>query len=176
MKSKLTIGQLIGLAASLLVLLAFFVPWIEVNLLLASTNISGYQLATGSGPGGTNFTAVSSLLLVPVCMLGVLVLVAACLLMSSSPAKSLAGTILIVAGGISALIILYQYFTLNQELNRDVLGMITQRMFSYTFGAHASLLGSVLVVGGGLIDFVFGPRTKQPLPLNESIKNDMPQL
>jgi hypothetical protein len=29
-------------------------------------------------------------------------------------------------------------------------------MFSYSFGAHASLLGSAGVAGGGLLDFLAG--------------------
>ncbi len=156
MNSKLMPGQMVGLAAALLVLLCFFFPWIELNLLLASTNLSGFQLATGSGPAGANFAGVPSLLLVPLSMLGVLAVVAACFLSSASPSKSGAAILLISAGGISSLIILYQYFNLNAELNQNVLGMITQKMFSYSFGAHGSLLGSFVVVGGGLIDLVTG--------------------
>jgi hypothetical protein len=166
MNAKLTIGQMIGLGAALLVLLCFFFPWIELNLLLASANLSGFQLATGSGPAGSNFAGVPSLLLVPLCMLGVLAVVVACLLSQSSPGqlKSIASMVLIVGGGISSLVILYQYFNLNQQFNESVVGMMAQKVFSYSFGAHASLLGSVIVTGGGLIDLVYGnkPGTVRP--------------
>jgi hypothetical protein len=157
--SRLTTGQLICLAAAVLVLLCFFFPWIQVNLFLASINLSGFQLATGSGPAGSNFPGVPSLLLVPLSMAGVLVLLASCFFGSGSTAKTIAA-LLLVAGGISALIILYQYFNLNQHFNRDPLGMIAQNMFSYSFGAHASLLGSVVVVGGGLLDLARAPKAK----------------
>ncbi len=150
--SKLTRGQIVGFAAALLVLLSFFFPWIEFNLFLISTNLSGFQLATGSGPVGSNFPGVPSLLLVPLCMLGALAVVAACYLNSASQLKSAVSLILTGAGALCALIILYQYFNLNHELNQNVFGMITQRMFSYSFGAHASLLGSIAVAGGGLLD------------------------
>lgn len=161
MKSKLTTGQLIGLAAAALVLLCFFFPWIELNLLLASVNISGFQLATGHGPAGANFPGIPSLLLVPLSMVGVLVLIAACFFHSGAATKTIAG-LLLVAGGISALVILYQYFNLNQQFNQDALGMIAQRMFAYSFGAHASLVGSVFVAGAGLLDLARSPNvTKQ---------------
>jgi hypothetical protein len=157
LNSRLTTGQLIGLAAAVLVLLCFFFPWIELNLLLASVNLSGFQLATGSGPAGSNFAGVPSLLLVPLSMAGVLVLVATCFFGSGSTTKTIAG-LLLVAGGVSALIILYHYFNLNQEFNRDAFGMIAQKVFTYSFGAHASLFGSVLVAGGGLLDLARSPK------------------
>jgi len=161
MNTRLTTGQLIGLAAALLVLFCFFFPWVELNLLLASVNLSGFQLATGSGPGGAKFAGIPSLLLVPLTMLSVLVLVAVCYFSAGSTTKTIAG-LLLIAGGISALIILYQYFNLNQQFNQDPLGMIAQNMFSYSFGAHASLFGSVLVAGGGLIDLARSPKAKNP--------------
>ena len=152
--TKLTTGQLVGLGAALFVLLCFFFPWIELNLLLASANLSGFQLATGSGPTGSNFAGVPSLLLVPLSMVGVVAVLLACSLGQSSAGqhKSIASVLLIGAGGISALVILYQYFNLNQELNQNMFGMITQKVFSYSFGSHASLVGSVIAAGGGLID------------------------
>lgn len=152
--SKLSTGQIVGFGAALFVLLCFFFPWVELNLFLASTSLSGFHLATGSGPAGSNFGGVPSLLLVPLSMVAVLVLVAACFMGSASQLKGLAAALLIGAGGISALIILYQYFSLNQQLNQDVFGMITQKMFSYSFGAHASLVGSLIVVGGGFFDLI----------------------
>lgn len=154
--SKLTTGQLVGLAAAVLVLLCFFFPWIELNLLLASTNLSGFQLATGSGPAGANFSGVPSLLLVPLSMIGVVMVIAICFAGHETAARlrNSAAILLLAAGGISALVILYQYFNLNQQFNQNIMGMIAQKMFSYSFGAHASLFGSVVVVGGGLFDLV----------------------
>lgn len=159
MNSRLTTGQLIGLAAAVFVLFCFFSPWIELNLLLASVNLSGFQLATGSGPVGSNFAGVPSLLLVPLSMAGVLVLLAACFFGSGSTTKTIAA-LLLAAGGTSVLIILYHYFNLNQAFNRDPLGLIAQSMFSYTFGAHASLFGSVVVAGGGLLDLARTPKAQ----------------
>ena len=159
MNSRLTTGQLIGLAAAVLVLICFFFPWVELNLLLASINLSGFQLASGTGPAGASFPGVSSLWLVPLSMTGVLVLVGACFLGSSSKSKTIAG-LLLLTGCVSALIILYQYFNLNQQFNQDAFGMIAQKMFSYSFGAHASLFGSVLVAGGGLVDLARSPKAQ----------------
>lgn len=161
MNTRLTTGQLIGLAAALMVLFCFFFPWIELNLLLASVNFSGFQLATGTGPSGATFPGIPSLLLVPLTMTGVLVLLAVCFFSAGSTTKTIAG-LLLVAGGVSALIILYQYFNLNQELNNNPIGMIAQNMFTYSFGAHASLFGSVVVAGGGLFDLARSPKTKSP--------------
>jgi hypothetical protein len=161
MNTRLTTGQLIGLSAAVLVLFCFFFPWIEMNLFLASINLSGFQLATGSGPAGAKFVGVPSLLLVPLTMVGVLVLIGICFLGASSTTKTIAG-LLLVAGGLSALVILYQYFNLNQQLNKDPLGMIAQNLFSFTFGAHASLFGSVVVAGGGLLDLARSPKAIVP--------------
>jgi hypothetical protein len=154
---KLTIGQIIGLAAAALVLLCFFFPWVELNLLLASTNLTGFQLATGSGPAGAKFGGVPSLLLVPLSMLLALVIGLVAGLGNGSQAGTKVSKFLLITGLVSAAIILYQYLTLNQELNQNVLGMITQKVFSYTFGAHGALFGSVVVAGSGLMD-MFGTK------------------
>jgi hypothetical protein len=161
--NKVSVGQMIAIGAALLVLLCFFFPWVELNFLLASTNLSGFQLATGSGPAGSSAPAVPSLFLVPLSMIGVLVIAAICFASqgSATQLKSIAGLLLIAAGGISTLVILYQYFNLNQQFNQNVLGMIAQKMFSYSFGAHGSLVGSLVVVGGGLLDLILG---KKPTP------------
>lgn len=161
--TKLTIGQMVGLGAAVLVLLFFFFPWVELNFFLASANLSGFQLATGSGPGGSSAPAVPSLFLVPLSMIGVLVIVAVCFAGKSSAeqVKRIAGLLLIAAGGISVLVILYQYFNLNQQFNQNMLGMIAQKMFSYSFGAHGSLVASFVVAGGGLLDLIIG---KKPTP------------
>jgi len=154
--NKLSVGQIFAIGAALLVLLCFFFPWIEINMLLAATNLSGFQLASGNGPAGTNFVGVPSLFLVPLSMIGVLVLAAICFAGQGSAAqvKSIATILIMFAGGISALVILYQYFNLNQQFNQNIMGMIARKMFSYSFGAHASFLGSIIVVGGGLFDLV----------------------
>lgn len=158
--SKQSIGHMVGLAAAILVLLCFFFPWIELNFLLASMNISGYQLATGVGPAGSNFVGVPSLLLVPLSMLGVLAVVAASLLVQRSAGhhRGIASVLLIAAGAVSAITILYQYFNLNQQFNQSIVGMMAQKVFSYSFGAHGSLLGSIAVAGGGLIDLMTGKK------------------
>ena len=159
---KISFGQVIGIAASLLVLLLFFFPWVEFNLLLATANMTGFQLATGNGPAGASFPRVPSLLLIPLSMIAVLIVAAVCVF-GQNPAsqlKRIASVLLIAAGGISVLVILYQYFNLNAELNSNVLGFVAQKMFSYSFGAHGSLVGSVGVAGGGLLDLV--TRGKNP--------------
>lgn len=160
--SKVTPGRLVSAGAALVVLLLFFFPWIQLNLLLLTSNLSGFQLATGSGPAGANFPGVPSLLLVPLSMLGVLAVVAFCLLNSGSQLKSVA-LLLIGAGAVSALIIIYQYLNLNQQLNQNFLGMITQTMFTYSFGAHGSLIGSAIVSVGGVLDLMTGKKAAPTL-------------
>src|SRR3989442_3261960 len=110
--NKLSVGQMIAIGAALLVLLSFFFPWIEFNLLLASTNLSGFQLAAGNGPAGSNFVGIPSLFLVPLSMIGVLVIVAICFAGQSPAAqlKSVAAILLLAVDGLSALGSLYQYF------------------------------------------------------------------
>jgi hypothetical protein len=164
--NKLTVGQMIAIGAALLVLLCFFFPWVELNFLLASTNLSGFQLAIGSGPGGSSAPAVPSLFLVPLSMIGVLVIAAICFARQGSAAqlKSITAILLLAGGGISVLVILYQYFNLNQQFNQNIMGMIAQKMFSYSFGAHGSLVGSIVVTGGGLIDLAMGKKSTLPSP------------
>lgn len=156
--SRLTIGQVVGLGAALLVLLLFFFPWVELNLLLASINLSGFQLASGSGPVGSKFPGVPSLWLVPLSMLGVLALLGFCFLNQTSQLRSMAAFLLIAAGGLSALVIVYQYLNLNHQLNQDPLGMFAQNIFSYSFGAHGALVGSAGVVVGGVIELMTTPK------------------
>lgn len=158
--NKLTVGQMIAIGAALLVLLCFFFPWVELNFVLASTNLSGFQLATGSAPAGSSAPAMLSLFLVPLGMIGVLVIAAICFASqgSASQIKRIAGFLLIAAGGISTLVILYHYFSLNQQFNQNVLGMFAQKMVSYSFGAHGSLAGSLVVAGGGLLDLLLGKK------------------
>lgn len=162
--NKLTVGPMIAIGAALLVLLCFFFPWVELNFLLASTNLSGFQLAIGSGPAGSSAPALPSLFLVPLGMIGVLVIAAICFASqgSTSQLKSIAGFLLIVAGGVSTLVILYHYFSLNQQFNQNILGMVAQKMVTYSFGAHGSLVGSLVVVGGGLFDLLLGKKPTSP--------------
>src|SRR6266852_3975454 len=164
--TKLTIGQMLALVAALLVLLCFFFPWTELNLLLASINLSGFQLATGNGPAGSNFPGVPSLLLVPLSMVGVVTVVVASFIGQDSARqlKNVASVLLIAAGGVSTLVILYQYFNLNQQFNESIVGMMAQKVFSYSFGAHASLWRSLIVTGGGLIDLVYGGKKQKVQP------------
>ncbi len=160
---KISVGQIVAIAAALLVLLLFFFPWVEFNLLLATTNVSGFQLASGSGPAGASFAGVPSLWLIPLSMIGVLVIVGLCFANQSTGAslKKIAAILVFGAGGLSVLVILYQYFSLNQELNQNMLGMIMQKTFSYAIGAHGSLLGSAAVATGGLIDLAMKRKPPQ---------------
>lgn len=157
--SRLTAGQAVGLGAAVVVLFLFFFPWVELNLLLATTSLTGFQLATGFGAANSNFPGLPSLLLVPLSMLGVLALVAFCFFTSAAKLKTVAAVLLIGAGAISSLVITYQYLNVNHELNQNILGMITQRMFSYSFGAHGSLVGSAIVSAGGLLDLMTGKKS-----------------
>jgi hypothetical protein len=151
---KNSTGQLIGLAASLAVLLCFFLPWVEVGISFVKTNLSGYQLATGSGPAGLSISSWTSLLLVPLSMLVASAAVLATTLgYRHAPERDrLISIALITAGGVSAAVILYQYFDLNAEFNKNVLGILAQNLVSHVFGWGASLAGSVFVLVGGVLD------------------------
>jgi hypothetical protein len=147
-------GQLIGLVAAVAVLLCFFLPWVEVGVSFAKANLNGYQLATGSGPAGLSISSWSSLLLVPASMVAATVAVLAKAL-GSRPAPQgsrLISLVLIAAGGVSAAVILYQYFDLNAEFNKNVLGIIAQNLVTHLFGWVASLVGSFVVLVGGVLD------------------------
>ena len=151
---KNSTGHLIGLVAALAVLLFFFLPWVEVGASFVKTNLSGYQLATGSGPAGLNISSWTILLLVPVCMLVAIAAVLATTL-GYRPAVQgdrLISIALIAAGGVSAAVILYQYFDLNAEFNKNVLGVLAQNLVSHVFGWGASLFGSFIVLAGGVLD------------------------
>jgi hypothetical protein len=145
---------MIGLLAALAVLVLFFLPWVEVGASFVKTNLSGYQLATGSGPAGLNISSWTSLLVVPASMLVVLAAVLATIL-GYRPASLDDRWIsigLIVAGFVSAAAILYQYFDLNAEFNKNVLGVLAQNLVSHVFGWGASLAGSLVVLVGGVLD------------------------
>jgi hypothetical protein len=151
--SKFSAGQMVGFGAAIVVLLLFFFPWIELNFFLASTNLSGFQIATGSGPAGTNFPGVTSLLLIPLSMLAVIAsLIALVAGKDSASLRRAASALLVAAGCICVVVILYQYFSLSQQFNQSIAGLVAQKVFSYSFGAHASLVGSLVVAGGGVID------------------------
>jgi hypothetical protein len=147
-------GQLIGLVAALAVLLCFFLPWVEVGVSFVKSNLSGYQLATGSGPAGLSISSWTSLLLVPASML-VAVAAAIAARFGYRPAAlgdRLISITLIAAGGASAAVILYQYFDLNAEFNKNIVGVLAQNLVSHMFGWGASLFGSFIVLAGGVLD------------------------
>lgn len=147
-------GHLIGLVAALAVLVLFFLPWVEVGVSFVKTNLSGYQLATGSGPAGLNISSWTSLLVVPASMLVVIAAVLATSLgyRPASHGDRWISIALIAAGGVSVAAILYQYFDLNAEFNKNVLGVLAQNLVSHVFGWGASLAGSLVVVIGGVLD------------------------
>lgn len=155
--NKPTTGQIMSLVASLFVLLCFFLPWIELNMLFVTANLSGYQLATGNGPAGSGFSGAPSLLLIPLGMLAVVGVVSLRMLGIGTAAnlQKFSSLILIAAGGIGTVVLLYQYFNLDAQFNQSLLGLVAQKIFSYSFGAGASLFGSLVVVAGGLIDLLF---------------------
>ena len=124
--TKGSIGRMISLIAALVTLLCFFMPWVEIGVSFVKTSVTGYQLATGSGPAGLSMPSWSSLLLVPAAMLAVMAVV-------------------VVA-------VTYFYFNLNAEFNRNVLTVLAQSLVSYTFGWGATLASSVAVLAGGLFD------------------------
>jgi hypothetical protein len=150
---KNSAGQMISLVAALAVLLCFFLPWVEVGVSFVKTNLSGYQLATGSGPAGLSISSWTSLLLVPVSMLVVIAAVLATRLGNRLAPQSerLISISLIAAGGVSAAVILYQYFDLNAEFNKNVVGVLAQNLVSHVFGWGASLAGSFIVLVGGVL-------------------------
>ena len=151
---KNSAGQLIGLVAALAVLLCFFLPWVEIGVSFVKTNLSGYQLATGSGPAGLSISSWTILLLVPASML-LAVAAAIATTLGYRPAAQgyrLISIALIAAGGVSAAVILYQYFALNAEFNKNVLGILAQNLVSHMFGWGASLAGSFIVLVGGVLD------------------------
>lgn len=158
--ARLTAGQVVGFGAAVVVLFLFFFPWVELNLLLATTSLTGFQLATGFGSANANFPGLPSLLLVPLSMLGVLALVVFCFFFSGVKVKTVVAVLLIGAGAISALVITYQYLNVNHALNQNILGMITQKVFSYSFGAQGSLVGSAIVAAGGLLDLMTGKKSQ----------------
>jgi hypothetical protein len=164
--NNLTMGQIVGLVASLFVLICFFMPWIELNMLIVSANLSGYQLATGSGPAGSSFPGVPSLLLLPLGMLAVVGIVSSRLLGkgAAAPLQKISPLVLIAVGGLSVAILLYQYINLNAQFNQNVFGLVAQNVFSYSFGAGASLFGSLIVAAGGLLDLRAATATRIPQP------------
>ena len=147
-------GQLIGLVAALAVLLCFFLPWVEIGASFVKTNLSGYQLATGSGPARLNISSWTILLLVPVSMLVALAAVLATTLgyRPAALGDRLISIALIAAGSVSAAVILYQYFDLNAEFNKNLLGVLAQNLVSHMLGWGASLFGSFIVLSGGVLD------------------------
>jgi hypothetical protein len=151
---KNSAGQIISLVAALAVLLCFFLPWVEVGSSFLKTTLSGYQIATGSGPAGANIPSWGLLLLVPIGMIAVAALTIAQTLGFSpqAQARPITSIVIIAAGFVSAALILYQYFDLNAALNEDLLGVIAQNFVSHTFGWGASLFGSFLVLAGGVVE------------------------
>jgi len=156
-------GQVISFVAAVSVLLCFFVPWVEVGFSVVKTNLSGYQLATGSGPAGVSLPGWTLLLLVPASMIGVLTLVVWPRLGFGSTHKHgpTIGALLALAGAASAVAMMYQYYDLNAEFNKNVLGVLAQNLVTHSFGWTASLIGSVIVVVGGVIDLYSSNKAKR---------------
>ena len=154
--AKSSISRAISIAAALVALLCFFLPWVEVGAGFLKANLSGYQLATGSGPAGASIPSWTSLLLVPASMLAVVALAGVSMLVNKSDgqASRAISMLLIAAGGVSAAAIAYLYFDLNAEFNKTVFGVLAQNLVAYTFGGGATLLGSLVIVAGGVFDLL----------------------
>lgn len=147
-------GQIIGLVAALIVLVCFFVPWLEVGLSFLRVTLSGWQLASGSGPAEMKVPGVMSLWLVPLSMVVTAIIIVGSLMNAHRTVASVRSTalLMLMLGGVSALALLYNYFDLNHQFNRDVMGMLAQNLVSYAPGWAVSLLGSLAVLAGGAID------------------------
>ncbi|MCI0391167.1 MAG: hypothetical protein MOB07_20680 [Acidobacteria bacterium] len=144
-----------GLFAAIVALFCFFMPWIEMGVSFIKTNMSGWQLATGSGPARLSTPSWPSLLLIPLSMLAVIVITGPPLIGQRLPirieAKQIA-RLLIAAGGLSLLVLVYQYINLNSQFNRNWLGAIAQTMVSYVFGWMLTLLGNAVVLAAGIME------------------------
>jgi hypothetical protein len=147
--------QIAGLAAAIIVLLCFFTPWLEIGAWVFKTSLSGFQLATGSGPAGAKTPGWPSLLLVPVTMLAAAGVVGAAMLGRGIGVQDerMASLALIVAGGLSAVVMLYHYFNWQSQFNQNVFTALAQGLMSYAFGWGLSLLGSLAVLACGALDF-----------------------
>jgi hypothetical protein len=159
-------GHAISFIAALFVLLCFFLPWLEVGAWFAKVNISGLQLATGGGLSGVRMPGVPSLLLIVLAMLAVGVITGATILKFKLGNGLTGGApfILIAAGALSVLILLYQYFSLDSQVNESPLSMIAGSLIAYKFGAFAAFVGSVGVSAGGVLDLLRGKEAPASLP------------
>lgn len=150
---KLIPAQAVGLVAAALVLLCFFMSWITISLFVTQVSLSGYQLATGNGPGGVQLAGATSLLLVPLGMLAVIAGIVACLFNRDLAAQinRYLPTTLIAAGGLSAAIIFYQYSNLESQFDGTMAGMLARNVVTYTFSAKLALFGSIVVAIAGAL-------------------------
>jgi hypothetical protein len=153
-------GQTIGLLAALIVIICFFIPWIEVGASFLKVGVSGWQLASGAGPAEVKVPGVVSLWLVPLSMLLTLGLTAVSLLAGNRTTSGARGMAvwLILLGAVSAAVMLYNYFDLNRQFSHDLMGMLAQNLVSYASGWTASLVGSFAVLVGGVIDLGLNKR------------------
>jgi hypothetical protein len=159
--------QKIGLCAAIVALICFFMPWVEIGSSFIGLNLTGWQLATGIGPGGSGALGRPSLFLILLSMLAVIVVIGAPLIGWRLPIQIEARQIprlLIVAGGLSLLVIVYQYFNLNSEINRGLIGAIVQARVEHVSGWTLTMLCSAAVLAAGIMELRANNNASQSPP------------
>ncbi|MEP7340926.1 MAG: hypothetical protein ABI977_24555 [Acidobacteriota bacterium] len=161
------VWQKIGLFAAIAVLLCFFMPWVEMGVSFIKTGMSGWQLATGSGPAGISIPAWPSLLLIPLGMLAIIMVVGMPMI-GQRPLIQVQGRqlslLLVAVGGLSLLVLGYQYFDLNGQFNRNWVGALAQALVTHVFGWMATLIGSGAVLAAGVMELRTETSPAQPPP------------
>jgi pSer/pThr/pTyr-binding forkhead associated (FHA) protein len=149
-----SVWHTVGLFAAIIMLLCFFLPWVEMGVSFIKTGMSGWQIAMGSGPAGLKTPSWPLLLLVPLSAVIVAALLGGAMLSKGPGAQEprLSSFALIIGGVLSALLMMYQYFDLNAQFNQNILGALAQTLVSHTFGWGASLAGGLAMLGCGLLD------------------------
>jgi serine/threonine protein kinase len=153
---KTKLGPTVALAAGIALLICFFLPWLEINALIARISVNGYDLGTGRGGRG-----LPILLLAPLCALAAILAAATRLRRAAAqPAERTPSVVLVAAGLLSSGAIAYLFVSFSADLNRptnnpfEQLGQaLARQAVTFLAGSYGSLLSSLGVLVGGLIEF-----------------------
>ncbi|MEP7339093.1 MAG: Ran-binding zinc finger domain-containing protein, partial [Acidobacteriota bacterium] len=165
--NKLSPGATVALIAAAALLVCFFLPWVEFNMLIARGTVTGFEMATGNGRG----QGVPALLLAMAGAAAAIILGLVTLRRKSSGALSgpNAGGLLVIAALVAAGAIAYFYFQVFNELHRSTnnpfqqLGQaLAREAITVLFGAHGALLSSLGILAGGVMEL--SGRKKKPAP------------
>jgi hypothetical protein len=158
-----SIKELISGPAAIIVLLAFFMPWVTISCEGSGIDetVSGYDLTQDQSEEGVEQEGDVQLFLIPLAAL--VVLGAVWMRYQGQLKEAVASRVYLAAGAIGLLIQLLKYFSLQSDLNdaEEEVGQGVIEM-SYRYGWWLTALALIAIIAASFVSAQYAPPTTPP--------------